>query len=113
MSVLQLFETCCHTRAWAGLEDPINLKVRPGGGPTEIDAYVADVEGGMATTPPLGGGASAPRDLPRFSSGVSVNGINTVANAPAAAVGTVAGPRFRVCFYVFFFLYTHIVAHVV
>ena len=47
------------------------------------------MEGGIAGSPPLPGQYSG---LPRGSSGISTNGVNSVANAASGTVGTVAGP---------------------
>lgn len=67
---MQLFESCCHTRSWAGLAPLYHQS-------SVAEAHLADLEGGMAP-PPL-----AP----------SHSGITNISSAPKHEVGTVAGAQ--------------------
>ena len=74
---MQLFESCCHTRAWAGLP---RLSHRTGSTSTSTeDVNLADAEGGVARSPLAH----------------SHSGIATISIAPAHEVGTVAGSKKR------------------
>ena len=68
---MQLFESCCRTRAWSGLPPS-----PPGTGSTSTeDVHLSELEGGIARTPLYH----------------SHSGIGTISSAPAHEVGTVAG----------------------
>jgi hypothetical protein len=70
---MQLFESCCHTRSWAGLPP------RQPSSSTD-DADLAAMENGIATSSPLG---------------PSLSGIVNISSAPEHEVGTVAGSKSR------------------
>jgi hypothetical protein len=83
--VIQIFERCCHTRVWSGLDDPYKVNVHPGG-QREIDAYIAD--GALSTTAPPGGN---PQMFPHLALDAPPGGVGTFANAAAAEPGAVSG----------------------